>query len=132
MKELGAIAMKMDALVGNPLTLAILIGLLVAMLLPIVRRSVPRWFELPVWGLFVWACLVAVAGIHDPRTVELNNSVIWAAGQIFHIWTVAAGAALRGWLVQNHSVLGVLGAAVLAETVLLIVIRLVAYWRSSA
>lgn len=64
------------------LSVALLIGTAAAMIVPPVRRSVPRWVEAAIWIGLITACWLAVTNLKDANVRFLTDSLAWGADQI--------------------------------------------------
>lgn len=72
---------------------------------PGVRRMMPRWFEMAVWGMFIFVCWLGIASIKEPHARELTDAVNWAVGQIATTLLALAGSGVHDALVANRFVI---------------------------
>jgi hypothetical protein len=65
-----------------------------ATLVPSIRRSMPRWFEITTWVSLIFVCWLGIATIKEPHARELTASVNWAAGEILNTLLGLAGMSI--------------------------------------
>jgi len=91
---------------GNPVTLqvsvAVFAGMAAAMIVPPVRRSVPRWIEAAIWLGLIVSCWLAVTNIQEAGTKNLTAAAAWAADQIVNTSFGLLFAAVVGWLGEHR------------------------------
>jgi hypothetical protein len=112
---------------GNPLPLqvsvAVFAGLAAAMIVPSVRRSVPRWIEAVIWLSLIVSCWLAITNIQEVSTKNLTAAAAWGADQIVNTAFGLLFAGIFGWLVDHrfaiaNAVVVVAGADILFLTML--------------
>lgn len=84
------------------LSLVLFIGLAAAMLLPSVRRSVPRWIEAFIWLGLIASGWLTVATVQRPSARFLTDSVTWGAGQVVNVSVEILIANVKGWLADHR------------------------------
>ncbi len=63
-------------------SVALFAGMALAMIVPPVRRSVPRWMEVLIWLGLIVTCWLAITNLQHTSTRFLTESVAWGANQI--------------------------------------------------
>jgi hypothetical protein len=94
--------MGMGTSTSLQLSLALFIGLASAMLLPSVRRSVPRWIEAMIWLGLIASGWLTVSSVQGASARFLTDSVTWGAGQIVNVSVGILVANVKGWLVDHR------------------------------
>jgi len=82
--------------------LVLFIGMASAMMLPSVRRSVPRWFESLIWIGLIGASWLTIINVQGAGARSLTDSVIWGAGQMANDLIDSLAANVRAWLVAHR------------------------------
>jgi hypothetical protein len=100
-------------------SIALFTGMVVATLVPPVRKSIPRPVEVVAWTALVVACVIGVISITSPNARELTASAAWGIDQVISTLVGLLGAGLVGLLFDNRFtvatvVVFVLGADILA------------------
>jgi hypothetical protein len=78
--------------------IAVAIGLVVATLLPAIRRRLPARLERAIWLVFAFACVMAFLDVSDPHSRELASDLAWATGQVIFAGFAVALASSGAWL----------------------------------
>jgi hypothetical protein len=105
-------------------SLALFAGMAAAMVVPPVRRSVPRWMEAAIWLGLVVTCWLAVTNIAQVNTRKLTESAVWGADQIVNTSIGLMFAGMFGWVADHRFVIA--NAVVLmvgADLLALVMIR---------
>jgi hypothetical protein len=112
---------------GSPVTLqfsvAVFAGMAAAMIVPSVRRSVPRWMEAAIWLGLIVTCWLAIMNIQQVSTKNLTAAAAWGADQIVNTSIGLVFAGVVGWLGDHrfsiaNAVVVVAGADILLLTLL--------------
>jgi hypothetical protein len=105
-------------------SLALFAGMAAAMVVPPVRRSVPRWMEASIWLGLVVTCWLAITNIEQVNTRKLTESAAWGADQIVNTSIGLVFASMLGWVADHRFVIA--NAVVLmvgADILVLVLIR---------
>jgi hypothetical protein len=105
-------------------SLALFAGMAAAMVVPPVRRSVPRWMEASIWLGLVVTCWLAITNIQQVSTRKLTESAAWGADQIVNTSIGLVFASMLGWVADHRFVIAnavVLGVG--ADILVLVLIR---------
>jgi len=105
-------------------SLALFAGMAAAMVLPPVRRSVPRWMEASIWLGLVVTCWLAITNIEQVNTRKLTESAAWGADQIVNTSIGLVFTSMLGWVADHRFVIA--NAVVLvvgADILVLVLIR---------
>jgi hypothetical protein len=100
-------------------SVALFAGMAAAMVIPRVRRSVPRLVEGIIWLGLIVACWMAITNIQQANVRYLTESVAWGADQIINTTIGLMFAGLFVWIGEHRCVIAnavvlVLGADILA------------------
>jgi len=98
-------------------------GMAAAMIVPSVRRALPRWVEALIWLGLVVTCLMAITDVNQGNTRLLTESAAWGADQIVNTSFGLMVAAFLVWLGEHRYVIAnavatLAGADVLALAIL--------------
>src|SRR5579859_2919672 len=85
------------------MSLVFFICMAAAMLMPPVRRSVPRWVEALIWLGLIASGWLTVTNVQGASTRFLTDSVTWGVAQIVKVSMEILTANLKGWLATNSS-----------------------------
>lgn len=101
------------------LSLALFAGMAAAMVVPSVRRSVPRWMEVAIWLGLVVTCWLAITNIEQVNTRKLTESAAWGADKIVNTAIGLVFADIFGWVADHRfliakAVVLMVGADILA------------------
>jgi hypothetical protein len=104
-------------------SVALFAGLAAAMVVPRVRRSVPRLVEGIIWLGLIVACWMAITNIQQANVRYLTESAAWGADQIINTTIGLMFAGLFAWIGEHRFVIAnvvvlVLGADILALALL--------------
>ena len=105
-------------------SLALFAGMAAAMVVPPVRRSVPRWMEATIWLGLIVTCWLAITNIQPLSTRKLTESAAWGADQIVNTSIGLVFASMLGWVGDHRFVIA--NAVVLmvgADILVLVLIR---------
>jgi hypothetical protein len=100
-------------------SVALFAGMAAAMVVPRVRRSVPRLVEGIIWLGLIVACWMAITNIEQANVRYLTESAAWGADQIINTTIGLAFAGLFAWIGEHRFVIAnavvlLLGADILA------------------
>lgn len=100
-------------------SVALFAGMAAAMVVPQVRRSVPRVVEGIIWLGMVVACWMAITHVEQANVRYLTESAAWGADQIINTTIALMFAAMFAWIGDHRFVIAnvvvlVLGADILA------------------
>jgi hypothetical protein len=84
------------------LSLVLFIGLAGAMLLPAVRRWVPRWIEAPIWLGLIASGWLTVTNVQGTSARFLTDSVTWGVAQIVNVSVEILIANFKVWLAEHR------------------------------
>ena len=87
---------------GLQFSIALCAALVASTLVPNLRRSMPRWFEIALWVALILVCWLGVASIKDPHARELTSSINWAVGRIVNTLLGLAGLSLLDSMRANR------------------------------
>jgi hypothetical protein len=82
--------------------LVVFIGLAGAMLLPPVRRSVPRWIEALIWLGLIASGWLTVTNVQGASARFLTDSVTWGVGQIVNVSVEILISNFKVWLAEHR------------------------------
>ena len=104
-------------------SLAVFAGMAAAMVVPSVRRSVPRWMEAAIWLGLIVTCWLAITSIQPVNTRNLTESAAWGADQIFNTSMGLVFASMLVWAGDHrfaiaNAVVVIAGADILALVLL--------------
>lgn len=88
--------------VSAELSVALFTGMAAAMVVPAVRRSVPRWIEALIWLGLIAACWLALTNVKGANIRDLTESAAWGAGQIVNTVLGLLMAGALGWIVDHR------------------------------
>ncbi|HSS93054.1 MAG TPA: hypothetical protein VLR46_03585 [Candidatus Dormibacteraeota bacterium] len=100
--------------------MALFAGMAAAMIVPPVRRSVPRWAEALVWLGLIVTCWLAVTNIQQANTRYLTESAAWGADQIVNTTIGLLFVNLLGWLPEHRFAIANAGVVLLFTDILLL------------
>jgi hypothetical protein len=80
-------------------------GMALAMIVPPVRRSVPRWMEAFIWLGLIVTCWLAITNVQHTSTRFLTESIAWAANQIVNISVGLMVGGVHGWISDHRFVI---------------------------
>lgn len=83
-------------------SLVLFIGLAAAMVLPPVRRAVPRWFESLIWLGLITAGWLTITSVQGANARLLTDAVTWGVGQIAGDLIGLVGTNTKGWLAGHR------------------------------
>jgi hypothetical protein len=83
-------------------SIALFTGMVVATLIPPVRKSIPKPLEILAWAALVVACVIGVISIASPNARELTTSAVWGIDQVVSTLIGLLGAGFVGWLADNR------------------------------
>src|SRR5437879_3775734 len=83
-------------------SLALFAGMAAAMVVPPVRRSVPRWMEASIWLGLVVTCWLAITNIEQVSTRKLTESAAWGADQIVNTSIGLVFSGMLGWVADHR------------------------------
>jgi hypothetical protein len=113
--------------VEGPLTLQLSIamctGMLLATLIPSVRKSIPRPLENLIWTGLVISCVLGVLSVTNPSAREVTSSAFWAIGQVFRTLIALLVAGAVSW-VSDHRMVIATAALLLCTTDALVLVAL--------
>jgi hypothetical protein len=100
-------------------SVALFAGLAAAMVVPRVRRSVPRVVEGIIWLGLIVACWMAITNVEQANMRYLTESAVWGADQIINTTIGLMFAGMFAWIGEHRFVIAnvvvlVLGADILA------------------
>lgn len=100
-------------------SVALFAGMAAAMVVPRVRRSVPRVVEGIIWLGLIVACWMAITNVEHANVRYLTESAAWGADQIINTTIALMFAAMFAWIGEHRFVIAnvvvlVLGADILA------------------
>jgi hypothetical protein len=84
-------------------SVALFVGLAAAMILPPVRRTVPRWIEALIWLGLIVTCWLAVTHLQQGNARVLTESAAWGAGQIVNTSLGLLTTGAIAWVVDHRS-----------------------------
>jgi hypothetical protein len=87
---------------GLQFSLALFVGMAAAMVVPSVRRSVPRWMEAAIWLGLIVTCSLVITNIQQLSTRRLTESAAWGADQIVNTSVGLMFAGMLGWVVDHR------------------------------
>jgi hypothetical protein len=105
---------------GLQFSVACFAGMAAAMIVPPVRRSVPRWVEALIWLGLIVTCWLAVTNIPQANTRYLTESAAWGADQIVNTTLGLLFVNLQGWLADHRFAIANAGVVVLFTDILLL------------
>src|SRR5579859_7992833 len=83
------------------MSLILFIGMAAAMVLPPVRRTVPRWIEAFMWLGLIASGWLTVTNVQGASARLLTSTLTWGAGQIVNASIEILATNLKGWLALN-------------------------------
>jgi hypothetical protein len=99
-------------------------GMALAMIVPPVRRSVPRWMEAFIWLGLIVTCWLAITNVQHTNTRFLTESVAWGAKQIVNTAVGLMIGGVLGWISDHRFVIAnALVTLVGADILLLALLR---------
>jgi hypothetical protein len=84
------------------LSVALLAGTAAAMMVPPVRRSVPRWMEALIWLGLIVTCWLAVTNVKEANVRQLTVSLAWGVDQIVKTSVGLMLAAVLAWMSDHR------------------------------
>jgi hypothetical protein len=84
-------------------SVALFAGMAAAMIVPPVRRTVPRWIEALIWLGLIVSCWLAITNIQQASTRHLTESAVWGADQIVSTSFGLLIASAIAWIVDHRS-----------------------------
>jgi len=112
----------MGSLVTVQFSLALFAGLAAAMIVPPVRRSVPRWVEACIWLGLIVACWMAVTSFEGANARRVTASAAWGADQIVNTSIGLMFAGVFGWMHDHRHVIANAVVTLLGADILLLVL----------
>jgi len=103
-------------------SVALFAGLAAAMIVPPVRRSVPRWVEACIWLGLIVACWMAVTSFEGANARRVTASAAWGADQIVNTSIGLMFAGVLGWMHENRYVIANAVVTLLGADILLLVL----------
>jgi hypothetical protein len=94
--------MGMGTSTSLQMSLVLFIGLASAMLVPSVRRAVPRWIEALIWLGLIASGWLTVSSVQGASARFLTDSVTWGAGQIVNVSVGILVDNVQAWLVDHR------------------------------
>ena len=99
-------------------------GMALAMIVPPVRRSVPRWMEACIWLGLIVTCWLAITNVQHTNTRFLTESAAWGANQIVSTSVGLMIGGIFGWISDHRFVIAnALVTLVGADILLLALLR---------
>lgn len=95
----------MGTLIPLQFSVALFAGMAAAMIVPPVRRSVPRVIEAIIWLGLIVACWLAVTNISEANTRYLTESAAWGVNQIVGTAFGLLIAGVIAWLAEHRFVI---------------------------
>lgn len=80
-------------------------GMALAMMVPAVRRSVPRWMEAFIWLGLIVTCWLAITSLQHTNTRFLTESMAWGANQIVNSSVGLVIGGVRSWISDHRFVI---------------------------
>jgi hypothetical protein len=102
-------------------------GVAAAMIVPPVRRAVPRWAEALIWLGLIVSCWMAITGLGQANSRFLTDSIAWGSDQIVNTTLGLMFAAFLGWMVEHRFVIA--NAVVTLAGADILALALVWSWR---
>jgi hypothetical protein len=102
-------------------------GMAAAMIVPSVRRAVPRWAEASIWLGLIVSCWMAITGLGQANSRFLTDSIAWGSDQIVNTTLGLMLAGLLGWMVEHRFVIA--NAVVILTGADILALALVWSWR---
>jgi hypothetical protein len=112
----------MGSLVTVQFSVALFAGLAAAMIVPPVRRSVPRWLEACIWLGLIVACWMAVTSFEGANARRVTASAAWGADQIVNTSIGLMFAGVFGWMHDHRHVIANAVVTLLGADVLLLIL----------
>jgi hypothetical protein len=104
------------------LSVALFTGMAAAMVVPAVRRSVPRWIEALIWLGLIVACWLALTNIKGANVRDLTESAAWGADQIVNTMFGLLMAGALGWIVDHRFAIANLVVLLVGADILLLLL----------
>jgi hypothetical protein len=86
-------------------SVALFAGMALAMIVPPVRRSVPRWMEAFIWLGLIVTCWLAITNVQHANTRFLTESLAWGANQIVNTSVGLMIGGVLGWISDQRFVI---------------------------
>ncbi|OLC23994.1 MAG: hypothetical protein AUH40_09455 [Chloroflexi bacterium 13_1_40CM_65_17] len=102
------------------LSVALFAGMAAAMIVPAVRRSVPRWIEALIWLGLIVACWLAVTNIEAADVRYMTESAAWGADQIVNTILGLMLAGALGWMADHRFAIANLVVLLVGADILLL------------
>ena len=83
-------------------SIALFTGMVAATLIPPVRKSIPRPFEIVLWAALVMACVIGLVNIANPHARELTSSAFWGVDQVINTLAALLGAGALSWIADHR------------------------------
>lgn len=108
--------------VSAELSVALFTGMAAAMVVPAVRRSVPRWIEALIWFGLIVACWLALTNVKGANIRDLTESAAWGADQIVNTMLGLLMAGALGWIVDHRFAIANLVVLLVGADILLLLL----------
>lgn len=86
-------------------SVALFASMALAMIVPPIRRSVPRWTEAFIWLGLIVTCWLAITHLQHTSTRLLTESVAWGANQIVNTSIGLMIGGVLGWISDHRFVI---------------------------
>jgi hypothetical protein len=83
-------------------SVALFAGMALAMIVPPVRRSVPRWMEAFIWLGLIVTCWLAITNVQHTTTRFLTESLAWGTNQIVSTSVGLMLGGVLGWISDHR------------------------------
>ena len=120
----GCVSLSMGEWLTLQFSVAAFAGMALAMIVPPVRRSVPRWMEAFIWLGLIVTCWLAITNVQHTNTRFLTESIAWGANQIVNTSVGLMIGGIFSWISDHRFVIAnALVTLVGADILLLALLR---------